>query len=136
MEDLAGSLATFWAGMAAHLWQSALLLGGLALVALALRRAPARTLCVLYWVGILKLLLPLPLLGPLSGELLQSFIAAPVAASTVAAWMAPALVVLGPVAVPAMVPILLVGVTALWLTGVALISIRRLRARTSLRRMA
>lgn len=65
MSDLGLRLEPFWIGAAVHLWQSAIFCGVLALVGLALRHSSARLLCTLYWIGVLKLLLPLPLLGPL-----------------------------------------------------------------------
>ena len=65
-------LSPFWFGMAVHLWQTALFVAALWLVACALRRTSARIQSGLYWVGVLKLLLPLPLLGPLANRLLES----------------------------------------------------------------
>jgi len=56
-------LEPFWIGTAVHLWQTALFLLVLCLVARLMRNAPARLLSALYWIGVLKLLLPLPLLG-------------------------------------------------------------------------
>lgn len=56
-------MSALWTGVAAHLWQATLVLGLIALLAMALRRAPARYLEVLWTVGMLKLLVPLPLVA-------------------------------------------------------------------------
>jgi protein TonB len=54
-------VSALWSGVGAHLWQATLVLALIALLATALRRAPARYLEVLWTVGLLKLLVPLPL---------------------------------------------------------------------------
>jgi len=51
-----------WLGILAHLWQATLVLGVIALLALALRRAPARYQEGLWTLGLVKLLLPVSLL--------------------------------------------------------------------------
>lgn len=65
-------LERFWVGMAVHLWQSTLFLLVLFGVARLLRRTSARVLAALYWVGVVKLLLPLPLLGPVSDRIVST----------------------------------------------------------------
>lgn len=65
-----GILERFWSLMAQHLWQSTLVLALLFLLALALRRAPASLRNALWLAALAKLLLPLPLLGPLTARLL------------------------------------------------------------------
>ncbi|MFQ5743663.1 MAG: TonB family protein [Acidobacteriota bacterium] len=54
----------FWVGMAVHLWQTTLVLAVLALLERLLASAPARFHARLWWVGLLKLLLPVPLIAP------------------------------------------------------------------------
>ncbi len=54
----------FWLGVVSHLWQTTLVLAVLAALALAMRRAPARLLNGLWWIGLAKLLLPVQLLTP------------------------------------------------------------------------
>ena len=56
-----------WLGLAQHLWQSSLFLVVLTLLALALRNAPGRVQAAVWWAGVIKLLLPLPLLGAWTG---------------------------------------------------------------------
>jgi TonB family protein len=58
-------LRAFWIGMAAHIWQSSLVLVALAGLAWSLRREPAEAGNTLWRLALVKLLLPLPLLGPL-----------------------------------------------------------------------
>jgi TonB family protein len=58
-------LRAFWIAMATHIWQSSLVLAVLAGLAWRLRRESAETANTLWRLGLLKLLLPLPLLGPL-----------------------------------------------------------------------
>src|SRR5881397_1500421 len=69
MSTIDGLLEGFWLTMAAHLWQSTLVLGVIFLLARLMRRAPARLLQIVWWSALLKLLLPLPLLGPAAGRL-------------------------------------------------------------------
>ena len=57
---------TFWTGMALHLWQSTLVLAVLVIAARWLRDAPARWLAAFWWIAVLKLFLPLQLLGSLT----------------------------------------------------------------------
>jgi TonB family protein len=143
MDALLDWLARFWAGMAVHLWQTALFVGVLALVAYAMRRASARTLSLLYWAGILKLLLPLPLLGPIADGLLQSIadatIATPAAESgwtTVTVLMYPAL--LGPAAPgqTGLPPAAALALTAVWILGAGLVFLRRRRSGAPVNRLA
>ncbi len=58
-------MSALWMGVVVHLWQTTLVLGLIALLALPLRRAPARYQEGLWTAGLLKLLVPLPLLAGL-----------------------------------------------------------------------
>jgi beta-lactamase regulating signal transducer with metallopeptidase domain len=55
-------LGRLWAGLGLHLWQTTLVLAALFALARVLRRAPAGLLNALFWIGLAKLALPLPLL--------------------------------------------------------------------------
>ncbi len=64
MTAIGAMIHQFWFGMATHLWQSTLVIAFVAVIALMIRRsAPARFLNALWWAGLLKLFLPLPLLS-------------------------------------------------------------------------
>jgi TonB family protein len=52
-----------WRGMAVHLWQTSLVLLAIFSLGRAMRMAPARLAGALWWIGLAKLFLPLPLLG-------------------------------------------------------------------------
>jgi TonB family protein len=54
-----------WVDVVSHLWQTTIVLGVLALLAIAMRRAPARLLNALWWIGLAKLLVPVQLVAPL-----------------------------------------------------------------------
>lgn len=56
-------MSALWMGVLAHLWQTTLVLALVAVLALLLRRAPARYQEGLWAAGLLKLLVPLPLLA-------------------------------------------------------------------------
>jgi len=56
-------MSALWMGVLAHLWQTTLVLALVAVLALLLRRAPARYQEGLWTAGLLKLLVPLPLLA-------------------------------------------------------------------------
>jgi TonB family protein len=140
IDTLAAVLSRFWVGMAVHLWQSALFIGLLGLVALALRRTSARTLSVLYWVGVLKLLLPLPLLGPLSDRLLASITGAPDAAASGAAWtvsvlMYPAVLESGPAGWAGPPSGTWIVLSSIWILGAVVILARRVRSAWTRRRL-
>jgi TonB family protein len=53
-----------WVDVVSHLWQTTIVLGVLVLLALAMRRAPARLLNALWWIGLAKLLVPIQLAAP------------------------------------------------------------------------
>jgi len=131
-------LEAFWIGMTVHLWQTALFVAVLVVVAYALRRTSARLISVLYWTGILKLLLPLPLLGPISDRLLavagnpEAGAAAAAGWSSVSVLMYPLLLDGRSTAGAGLPPALYVGLTVAWLAGVGLIVLRRLRRRNEL----
>jgi len=140
IDTLATVLSKFWVGMAVHLWQSALFIGVLGLVAVALRRGSARTLSVLYWVGVLKLLLPLPLLGPLSDRVLASITGAPAAAASGAGWtvtvlMYPPALESGPSGWVGPAPVTWIVLTSVWILGAVVILARRARSAWSRRRL-
>ena len=56
-----------------HLWQTTLVLGALWILAVALRRAPATWQHRLWGLGLLKLILPLGLLGTLATRVMEGF---------------------------------------------------------------
>lgn len=56
-------MSALWMGVLAHLWQTTLVLALVAALALLLRRAPARYQEGLWAAGLLKLVVPLPLLA-------------------------------------------------------------------------
>jgi len=126
-------LEAFWIGMTVHLWQTALFVAGLVVVAYPLRRTSARLISGLYWTGILKLLLPLPLLGPISDRLLAMTGNPDAGAAAAAGWgsvsvlMYPMLLDGRSTVVAGLPSALYVGLTAAWLAGVGLIVLRRLR---------
>ncbi len=69
----------FWSAFAIHLWQCAIVVALLFLLGRLLRGAPARFHGYLWWVGLMKLVLPVALLAPLTGLLLAPL--SPVVAS-------------------------------------------------------
>lgn len=128
---LAAWLEPFWMGMAQHLWQTGLFVGVLAVIALALRRSSARLLSVVYWTGMLKLALPLPLLGPVSERLLDGGPLTPGALSGEPGWatvfvvMYPAVLEHEAVGSSAIASLPFVLISAVWLLGTSLIALRR-----------
>lgn len=130
MAELALLLESVWTGVAAHLWQSALFLAVLALLAAALRRAPARVLSSLYWIGVAKLVLPLPWLGTLStrwiGASSKRAAGDGAAWEAISVWMYPTIDVEPGAASTA--SLLWPALTAVWLVGFSLCVLRR-RAR-------
>ena len=72
----------FWGAFAIHMWQSALVVAVLLLLDRLLRGAPARLRGYLWWIGLLKLMLPVSLLASWAAELLTS-LSAPTASVTV-----------------------------------------------------
>jgi TonB family protein len=65
-------LRAFWLMMADHLWQSTVVLALLFVLSRTLRNAPPRLRNTYWRLGLLKLLLPLPLLSPLLPGLLPA----------------------------------------------------------------
>ena len=53
-----------WVEILTHLWQTTVVLALLAALSLAMRRAPARMLNALWWIGLAKLLVPFQLVAP------------------------------------------------------------------------
>lgn len=64
MITLTGLSNAWWLAVLSHLWQTAIVLAVIALLTLAMRRAPARLLNALWWIGLAKLLVPLELGAP------------------------------------------------------------------------
>jgi TonB family protein len=58
-------LGRAWTQVGLHLWQASWFLALAALLALALRRAPARAVHAVWWIAMAKLLVPAALLAPL-----------------------------------------------------------------------
>ncbi len=125
MPPASGLLERLWVLAATHLWQTTLVLCVIFAVARLMRDAPARFLNALYWLGLAKLLLPLPLLGPLVerpvGLALRAL--APDGLGADAAWVESTAVLLDPgriaiaterAASGGTVPMIL---TSLWLAG-------------------
>ena len=69
------SLGVIWIEILRHLWQSALILCPLFLLAHILRSAPARWSHRLWVAALAKLFIPVTLFGPLVGAALQRFLA-------------------------------------------------------------
>lgn len=63
---------TFCNGMLVHLWQTTLVLAVLWMLSRALRNAPASLQATLWWIGVLKLFLPLSLLAPVTTRFLSA----------------------------------------------------------------
>jgi len=134
-------LARFWVVMAVHLWQTALFVGALYLVSRALRRAEARTRSTLYWIGVLKLLLPLPYLGVLTDAVVDSFAGSMAAAPVEPGWtvtvlMYPALFEVETASWTGPGAVFWVGLTAAWFLGSVTCLSRRARAWLSRLRLA
>lgn len=53
----------FWTAMLVHLWQTTLVLALLWVLSRALKDAPAKLQATLWWIGVLKLFLPLSSAG-------------------------------------------------------------------------
>ncbi len=133
MNELATSLGQVWFDVAAHLWQTALFVGFLALVGLMLRDAPARLLSWLYWCGIAKMLLPLPWLGGLSARLLDSVAGASTLVVSdrgwggVSVWIYPERLGSVPADGSTSLSVLWLGLTGIWSLGIAVSLLRRMR---------
>jgi len=89
-----------WLDVLSHLWQTTIVLAVLAAIALAMRRAPARLLNALWWIGLVKLLVPLRLLAPLVRRALEPLTAGSRTASPVlegvTVWLGKAAPILDP----------------------------------------
>ena len=128
MSALAHGLDGFWLGVATHLWQSSLVVAIVALLARLLRDSSARLLYGLYIVAVVKLLLPLPLLGRLTGGLFEPTTEAG------ATWFAPR-AILDPIGVAVVSPAdtsstMALGIilTAIWVCGLSVVLWRHVRA--------
>lgn len=60
---------SLWLGLGQHLWQTALVVGLIWLLDVSLRQAPARFHAALWWIALIKFLVPLPLLARYVPEL-------------------------------------------------------------------
>ena len=67
-------LERLWVVLGTHLWQTSLVIVALFAVARVMRRAPARFLNSLLWIGLAKLFIPLPLLKNFIGGAVDSAI--------------------------------------------------------------
>ncbi len=122
-------MSALWMGVLVHLWQTTLVLALVAVLALLLRRAPARYQEGLWAAGLLKLLVPLPLLAaswPILGRLASK--------AGQQETIGPAIKTLSQFANPEMLwippdaggsggvsPLIFVAATALWAFGVAVL---------------
>ena len=119
-------LGRLWGALGTHLWQTTLVLAALFIVARTLRRAPAGLLNSLFWIGLVKLLIPLPLLKGIAGSAVDAAVrtaasAGPAAGAAIpivegtAAVMDPAGAILGES--PHLAGGWPVALTALWVSG-------------------
>jgi TonB family protein len=132
-------LEKFWLAMAAHLWQTTLVLAILFLLGWAMRRASGRLVNLLWGVGLLKVFLPLPVLGPLGDWTLRPILGEIIVSGdrtgTLVVWLERAAPILDPtVVVAGMQPgsltswnVFLTVLTVLWLFGVVWVGRRFLR---------
>ena len=74
MDALSHYLGSIWSGVMLHLWQSTLVIVPLFVLAVGLRRAPARLNDWLWSLALVKLFLPLAIFGALTRNLMDSFI--------------------------------------------------------------
>lgn len=135
-------LQTIWLAVGAHLWQTTLVLIPLFLLGWVMRNAPARLIHALWWLGLAKLFLPLPLLGPLGRRTLKPFLDEVVVTSggtgVLSTWLEKASRFLDPVAVavgreratPPSVESLFVVLTGVWALGAAWLGFRWIRRRS------
>jgi TonB family protein len=93
-----GSWGAWWPAIVAHLWQTTIILAVITGLAWAMRNAPARILNALWWVGLVKLVVPLSLFA----VALRSIVA-PIAAKAavfglagITVWMGRAAPILNP----------------------------------------
>jgi TonB family protein len=134
-------IGRYWLAVASHLWQTAIVLAALALLARMMRAAPARVTNALWWIGLAKLLVPFAAIRFLFRGFLERFAADPrvgtIDATAVTVWIEKASPYLDPAGAalrssPAelleasTVPATL---TALWLAGAVWFSISWLKAR-------
>jgi len=93
-------LEPFWLAVAAHLWQTTLVLVPLFALGSAMRGAPARLVNVLWWTGLAKFFLPLPVLGPLGertlAPLMSEIFVSGDPSATLSVWLGKASFILDP----------------------------------------
>ncbi len=136
-----------WVGVLSHLWQTTIVLAVLALLAAAMRRAPARLLNALWWIGLAKLLVPVQLAAPVLRRAIDPIAAEAQAVGIelegITVWLGKAAPVLDPAArghraalagtgIPGVALAVLWAVGAVWLV----VSLVRARRRCSVRRAA
>jgi beta-lactamase regulating signal transducer with metallopeptidase domain len=68
VHHVSGLPASVWIAVGTHLWQTTLVVAVLLVIARLMRRAPAAFLNALLWVGLVKLLVPMPLLKAVVGD--------------------------------------------------------------------
>lgn len=68
MSDLSGILGQAWLALAVHLWQTSIVLAVVFVLARWLHSAPASLLYRLWSLALLKIVLPLSILGPIAGR--------------------------------------------------------------------
>jgi TonB family protein len=125
-----------WVGVVSHLWQTTIVLGVLALLAGAMRRAPARLLNALWWIGLAKLMVPVQFAAPLILRAISPIAnqAAGMTLPSVTVWLGRAAPVLDPAAGAPLGRFLGAGVpgvilAGLWGAGAIWLTVRLVRAR-------
>lgn len=71
------ALDALWREVAAHLWQTTIVLLALLVIARTMRNAPARLLNWLWWIGFAKIFMPLALLSHLGRSIMSGLAAIP-----------------------------------------------------------
>ena len=124
-------LGRLWVVLGTHLWQTSLMLVALFAVARLMKRAPAAFLNSLFWIGLARLFIPLPLLRSLVGGAVDAAIRAASSAGVVVRSTIPIVegtaAVLDPVRAVLGTDRLLTGalpvtLTVLWATGAVIIA--------------
>jgi TonB family protein len=125
----ASTLSSLWLGVANHLWQSTLFLAALFIIGFALRDAPGRTQNQLWWLGLVKFLIPMSLVMPAVPASWILFQATPATTELVFGIWKPVVLAPPPSAGSDMsTPLWLVVLTAGWLFGMAFILVRGVSA--------
>jgi TonB family protein len=123
------TLSGFWFGVANHLWQSTLFLAALFVIGFALRDAPGRIENRLWWLGLLKFLIPVSLVMPAIPTSWTLFQAAPATTELVSGiWQPVALAPPQATGAGMNTPIWLWLLTVCWLSGMTFILYRGIAA--------